>query len=1574
MEIINKLSILEFDRIKIRLQMLLNKYRYSQKDDIKSDLIKKQYLQLVDVLLTHDLSEIPFNNWDGIEIKTTFDSKELEEKIIDFSKTKANLDFKKIKIYQKGNFRSCNVKNIDKLGKYLDINSFEQTVINDNLNIFLSDNIPKEIKEKYYTSKIEIEDLISLSNSQLEELEKKNIELHFKKHNNYLDNIKKIIKIFGLKKVLQLYKTSTPTYQIVLETSGLSKFDYEEDMTIEEIKKNTINRRRKLIFDSTMPLDITKYSNVFKQENPDIFLASEKLSPKLQEKFYQRELTIEDVKNNINLFYGMPVEYFMIEEKYRLFGINIGPGSLTKILKHHEDIFERMLMNDELYSFKLDYECREEDFEKKLYKVVKSYIRKNRQLDHNYIAKTKTLPAWIVSMDFKIVPEITEISTLENYDYSTIIIDKDEDLILDIFGKDNIIRFDKETGYFSFKEGQSDLSNNFKKLSKFIEQYKNIPIITTYEEFTDYLARCFDKSRSETFDLNYDCIDGEFREKYYNIFIDKGVPHELKEKFYKKKITPSLLMKNKEYIPYLLKYDLSTIIVGNYNADFYNSAMDYYSLMKDNFIDYYAEKYGKENLLSLLAKYGDICEDLSYGSFDILASKEELEKQYRNKIYKKILSTNNGSFIINLNINNSNFKQIPTYKDILSLIDKTEYKKFITEHPDIFIEYDLIPIENEQEKLKIYRKFYEKELTYDDIMKYPKLVQFFKNKNIKHAFGFHKLSKNESTELSLIDSIGNEQFLELCLRYGRYLKGIKENVSKLEKISTLGELFSEIEEIISEECLKGKFLYFPEDAPKFLKIRNPELFLSDDAPKDLKQAFYCDGSYLTFDKLKNNKEWLLYLKDKAVLTALLKQNPRNMSIREYFKLFGQEKALKYGVEKTETINKMLFARQVDIMKKWYDKTGQRFIPDYVVMQNFSLEEVDKFLTSAHNWNNLIKIKNFSSVPEGREAILKLAYSFGAFDHDQTGTKKLFELLTGIPKNISVEDYNNLIDLENSIINYEIDVNNKTITEEKISYIALKTKLINEGILKEQEQSVIKAIYNGTTLKINPQNHKNSIPYLRMLLEDINIVINPFEAHQLFGGFNLKYDPDFREFLLNNLEKIRKNPDAGRHLSSIQKKFNEIKRSNSNRVLTLDLAISFVQTNKYTNINIGNEKVAEVSAIAGYSQSDFEILQQIYNYGKQRIFSSIPRIERKNDKYSYEILRLDDPLALAIGTLTDCCQELNNCAELCMEHSMVDKNGRVFIIKDSDDNVIAQSWIWRNKNVICFDNIEIPKKAFARAQKNNNQNGEVQLTQIVFNLYKQAASDFIKEDEIRYRELLNEGKITKEQYEGLKLRKITVGLGYNDIAEILIKNAKKDNERIVRPPSFDEPVVLSRGLYTNDSETQYILEELPEIGEYIKETLSVYNDNYIEYTDDNFKENDLITLKKLETITKKNPYYLKTELQEYDDSSKIVTTIANNYSLNPKRTRIIMNPNFAIIYSFNEKELIIGDLFYNLRIDNGNQQLNITKVVLIQIKLALEQIKENKTINTSLLTKEQQELLSKSEKIDLDTERGVGYAK
>ncbi|MGM9876703.1 MAG: hypothetical protein ACI310_05710 [Bacilli bacterium] len=92
----------------------------------------------------------------------------------------------------------------------------------------------------------------------------------------------------------------------------------------------------------------------------------------------------------------------------------------------------------------------------------------------------------------------------------------------------------------------------------------------------------------------------------------------------------------------------------------------------------------------------------------------------------------------------------------------------------------------------------------------------------------------------------------------------------------------------------------------------------------------------------------------------------------------------------------------------------------------------------------------------------------------------------------------------------------------------------------------------------------------------------------------------------------------------------------------------------------------------------------------RISSTIPRITGTKDKYSYEILRLDNMEALCVGNKTDCCFTVLGNGYSCLKHAVTSFNGRIFVVK-KDNEILAHSWVWRNGDLLCFDNIEISKK-------------------------------------------------------------------------------------------------------------------------------------------------------------------------------------------------------------------------------------------------------------------------------------------
>jgi len=92
----------------------------------------------------------------------------------------------------------------------------------------------------------------------------------------------------------------------------------------------------------------------------------------------------------------------------------------------------------------------------------------------------------------------------------------------------------------------------------------------------------------------------------------------------------------------------------------------------------------------------------------------------------------------------------------------------------------------------------------------------------------------------------------------------------------------------------------------------------------------------------------------------------------------------------------------------------------------------------------------------------------------------------------------------------------------------------------------------------------------------------------------------------------------------------------------------------------------------------------------RVNSTIPRIIGTKDEYSYEILKLDDMEALAIGNKTDCCFTISGGAYSCLKQSLTSNNGRILVVKKNNE-ILAHSWIWRNGDLLCLDNIEISKK-------------------------------------------------------------------------------------------------------------------------------------------------------------------------------------------------------------------------------------------------------------------------------------------
>lgn len=88
-------------------------------------------------------------------------------------------------------------------------------------------------------------------------------------------------------------------------------------------------------------------------------------------------------------------------------------------------------------------------------------------------------------------------------------------------------------------------------------------------------------------------------------------------------------------------------------------------------------------------------------------------------------------------------------------------------------------------------------------------------------------------------------------------------------------------------------------------------------------------------------------------------------------------------------------------------------------------------------------------------------------------------------------------------------------------------------------------------------------------------------------------------------------------------------------------------------------------------------------------STIPSVCGKIGDYEYEVLRLDDMEGLVVGNKTDCCFAVKGISYSSLQHALTNKNGRILVVK-KDGELVAHSWLWRNGNVLCLDNIEVAK--------------------------------------------------------------------------------------------------------------------------------------------------------------------------------------------------------------------------------------------------------------------------------------------
>ena len=283
-------------------------------DELESTLVKR-YMEVQSELLKFDLSPIPFSEWKDFVIIADKDHP------VDFSNTHANIDFSIFEYNGGINFKGCNIQNIKSLKQMLKSSDFDQEVIDKNKEMFVSNLFSEEFQQKLFDRQLTIQDLFNLSAEQINELRTKNFM------NGFHYDLRELINLVGLNNLIQLYAISKDDFQAVYDMfSKVGTGRYQTNDAKEIFKK--INpadlkkaffelERQRILSDKYSKIEPSKYPESFVKENADIFMINVEMPDELRQKFYERKLSFDDVKDNINLFRNLPLDSFTYNGQYK---------------------------------------------------------------------------------------------------------------------------------------------------------------------------------------------------------------------------------------------------------------------------------------------------------------------------------------------------------------------------------------------------------------------------------------------------------------------------------------------------------------------------------------------------------------------------------------------------------------------------------------------------------------------------------------------------------------------------------------------------------------------------------------------------------------------------------------------------------------------------------------------------------------------------------------------------------------------------------------------------------------------------------------------------------------------------------------------------------------------------------------------------------------------------------------------------------------------------------------------------------------------------------------------------------
>lgn len=496
------------------------------------------------------------------------------------------------------------------------------------------------------------------------------------------------------------------------------------------------------------------------------------------------------------------------------------------------------------------------------------------------------------------------------------------------------------------------------------------------------------------------------------------------------------------------------------------------------------------------------------------------------------------------------------------------------------------------------------------------------------------------------------------------------------------------------------------------------------------------------------------------MTESVKNKMLDLYVNKQLKEFEEERA--NGIDLTAKFKVIVSELKDDKKHKLFDEDyisaivlGKILIEDrtindqnesYIELSQKYMRHLFKSLRSDNTADNNVSKGLFYRIMKGK-------LSFNSVNSLETVKALIY--LSRNPQTKDAEEVEKLVsDLsEHQVQSYNIKLYKKIC--DKMKEICDKTAY--ENIQKLSYKMFFAFGYDKTLRILESQTSFTTLEYL---VNDINLrhiklnadgtpILNPKLQNFLFGSNKNEANTNINRLLKDEIINFDK------YFSSIYNDWDIIyKKLNGNislsRILELykDSEI-FLKPDEY----LLEEPLQEIGTTRP------EIVQKAkewYQIMKERQYSTIPKVKGNVDEYEYEMLDLDNPLALAVGYITRCCFLIDGLSKESLYHSISSKNGRTFIVR-KEGELIAQSWVWRNGNVLCFDNVE------TRGIYNSNK---------LLETYQKASENLLEISDLSENEIeclkvitfgISESKMsrTKKSFKEGQLPRVLENVGYSD---------------------------------------------------------------------------------------------------------------------------------------------------------------------------------------------------------------------